>query len=419
MIVSEAHFEDCPASCLGHGQFDFMGDLDGKPDGALMLDVVVKQDGNGVGALAQVAEVERVLLAGLEQATAMLAVLQDPQEILRISDDAERASVLARLHGLDHIADQYKALTMRCQRQWASITPAKPGKASPAPAGDAPDLTRRQKGKARELAAMPDGEFDAAIEDCLAKGDVSHAGVKRVVKQVRQAERQAEVEAERQAYVESVPKEAGLPDGFRLIHSPIKDLRWHIPAGTLDAIITDPPYDRAGMAVFGDLADFAGHALRDGGVLVVLMGNLFLPDALLALQHEDLAWVWQCCYLMADAHGKPQGSYFTNQFKPVLVYAKGKPDVGHFGSDVIIDPAKQDAGKAHKWAQSQAGTDALVSRFLSAGQIMADPFCGSGTTGVSAMRIGAHWIGADADEDATAIAKGKLLEEVQHDHRGV
>ena len=42
------------------------------------------------------------------------------------------------------------------------------------------------------------------------------------------------------------------------------------------------------------------------------------------------------------------------------------------------------------------------------GQIILDPFCGSGTTGVEAVRFGRKFIGIDVSEEYLVISKKRL-----------
>jgi site-specific DNA-methyltransferase (adenine-specific) len=61
---------------------------------------------------------------------------------------------------------------------------------------------------------------------------------------------------------------------------------------------------------------------------------------------------------------------------------------------------------------------ALVERIIRAssrpGDLVADFFCGSGTTGVAATRLGRRFLLVDSNPAAIAIAKGRLTKEPSH-----
>lgn len=69
----------------------------------------------------------------------------------------------------------------------------------------------------------------------------------------------------------------------------------------------------------------------------------------------------------------------------------------------------------------------LVELFTDPGDIILDPFCGSGTTGVAALRLGRRFIGIEKDAKYAAVArerieaetKGLSLRDVRHGQRGL
>ena len=52
----------------------------------------------------------------------------------------------------------------------------------------------------------------------------------------------------------------------------------------------------------------------------------------------------------------------------------------------------------------------LISQSSEAGELVVDPFMGSGSVGVAALRLGRRFLGNDVSDDAHAHAKPRLLE---------
>ena len=50
----------------------------------------------------------------------------------------------------------------------------------------------------------------------------------------------------------------------------------------------------------------------------------------------------------------------------------------------------------------------LVELFTDPGDLLPDPFCGSGTTGVACLRLGRRFIGIEKDAKYAAIARERL-----------
>ena len=55
----------------------------------------------------------------------------------------------------------------------------------------------------------------------------------------------------------------------------------------------------------------------------------------------------------------------------------------------------------------------LVELFTDPGDVVLDPFCGSGTTGVACLRLGRRFIGIERDEKYAAVAQGRLAAEAR------
>jgi adenine-specific DNA-methyltransferase len=66
------------------------------------------------------------------------------------------------------------------------------------------------------------------------------------------------------------------------------------------------------------------------------------------------------------------------------------------------------AARHHRWEQNVEATITLVRYFSAPGDLVCDPFLGSGTTGVAALAEARCFIGADIDPQAVRTARRRL-----------
>ena len=74
--------------------------------------------------------------------------------------------------------------------------------------------------------------------------------------------------------------------------------------------------------------------------------------------------------------------------------------------DRLIDKAIRE-GK-HPTQKPEYLLERIILASTEEGQIVLDPFCGSGTTGVEAVRYGRKFIGIDISEEYIDISKRRL-----------
>jgi len=180
-------------------------------------------------------------------------------------------------------------------------------------------------------------------------------------------------------------------------------------AAPFDCIITDPPYGVSAEAVDGyeRLAAHARRWLKPGGSLVAMAGQLALPS-ILPRMAQHLTYRWVLAYLTPGGQSVQIWPSRVNAFwKPVVWLTNGPYDGSWIGD--VCKSATNDNDKAlHDWGQSESGITSLVLRFVSPGVSVLDPFMGSGTTGVVALRAGCVFTGCERDGAALARARGRL-----------
>jgi 16S rRNA G966 N2-methylase RsmD len=173
----------------------------------------------------------------------------------------------------------------------------------------------------------------------------------------------------------------------------------------LDAIITDPPYPEEFLPLYGELARLSKIALKPDGVLAVLSGQSQLPQ-ILADMSPHMPYRWTMAYMMPGQATKVWPRRVNCQWKPILIFGGRKwiPD------DTIN--AERDK-RFHPWGQDEGAFARIVETLTEPNALVCDPFLGSGTTGVAALKLHRRIIGCDTDSAAVEKARARCALEVR------
>lgn len=182
--------------------------------------------------------------------------------------------------------------------------------------------------------------------------------------------------------------------------------------GSLDHIITDPPYHEGALEQWRDLTTVARQKLKPGGYLVAYSGQTYLPQVFDILSSE-LDYIWQLTVSHDTAQKHPHHSIGI-QYKPVLVFGnETKSYRGPLINDVIDTGTMEKSD--HDWQQSVIEASELVEKFTEPNDLICDPMCGSGTTGVAALRNDRRALLIDIDDDAVGTARERIGKVVADD----
>jgi DNA modification methylase len=182
-----------------------------------------------------------------------------------------------------------------------------------------------------------------------------------------------------------------------------------IADGSIDAIITDAPYEKEYIKFYSDLSRLASRVLREGAPLLVMTGQSHLPDAMNRLS-EYMTYNWILSYQTVSGgsvhlHTRKVMTYW----KPIVWFSKGKPAQKTYIYDIIkAPPIETDTEKFHPHEQSVGGFVDIIQRFTKPGDVILDPFCGSGTTGVSAVRTGRRSVLSDISQSHIDTARMRV-----------
>jgi ParB-like chromosome segregation protein Spo0J len=167
-----------------------------------------------------------------------------------------------------------------------------------------------------------------------------------------------------------------------------------LPDGSVDLILTDPPYGDAAIPSYRHLAEFAARKLKPGGSLLCYTGQSIMPDVYQSLG-EHLRYWWTLS--LDHTHGGQQlpGKWVMVEWKPIIWYVKDRRSDEAYVADKVRGsrPDKE----AHEWAQGIDEVFYLIEQLTSPDGLVVDPFAGSGAFGKAALSLGRRFIGADLD----------------------
>ena len=191
-------------------------------------------------------------------------------------------------------------------------------------------------------------------------------------------------------------KRCSLPlhgEDYRLLQGDFRKVGYEVPSGSIDLILTDAPYRNEYLDLFEPLSLFANRVLRDGGSLVVMMGQSFLPQVLSDL-NLHLTYHWIIATLLGQRRTLVQSRRVCVAYKPLLWFVKGK-----YRGRAVQDVIRSDGSdkKFHDHGQSESEFVEAIKRLTEEGATVLDPFVGGGSVAAAALMLGRNFIGIDID----------------------
>jgi site-specific DNA-methyltransferase (adenine-specific) len=102
------------------------------------------------------------------------------------------------------------------------------------------------------------------------------------------------------------------------------------------------------------------------------------------------------------------GYHYRARYEFVLFFEKGKRKLNDLGiADVLNVPRVRGGYPAEK---PSALSEILILQSSAAGDIVADPFMGSGSVGAAALKLSRRFLGNDVSDSALAHARNRFVE---------
>jgi DNA modification methylase len=253
---------------------------------------------------------------------------------------------------------------------------------------------------------------------------------------------------------------------IQLLHGDCLELMKQLPDQSIDMVITSPPYDD--LRTYEDTSSFSfketarllTSLLKPGGVIVWNVGDqcvngsetgtsfrqaLYFVDECRLNLHDTMIW-------QKSNFSNPSTTRYHQVFEYVFILSKGKPktfnpikdrknvssgNIGSFGENTVtqkngtkkVRPKKivEEYGMRHNvWITNTAGQEQTAKKYghpamfsesfandhiiswSNEGDLLLDPFMGSGTSGAVAKKLGRSYIGMEVNETYYMIAKNRI-----------
>lgn len=196
-------------------------------------------------------------------------------------------------------------------------------------------------------------------------------------------------------------------DDFGIHEGDFREIGQQIPEASVSLIFTDPPYDRETVPLYGDLAAFGGRVLKPGGSLIAYIGEYALPE-ILNLMTPHLTWWWSLVILHSAQHARLRQRGVFVEKKLLVWFVNGDMRAER---TLVSDVLRCDRDKRfHEWGQGIQPALHCIECLSAPGELIADPFCGGGTSMLAARQLGRRGWASDIDPVAVAIARARMAQ---------
>ena len=184
-----------------------------------------------------------------------------------------------------------------------------------------------------------------------------------------------------------------------------RNLIQRVEPNSVDLILTDPPYGRAGYPLWKDLAAGARRVLKPGRFLVTYSGHYGLPKILDDLS-SSLKYYWASMVLHQEPILREELNVRTCGKFLLLFYKPPRVKLPLPMRDVFQGTGRDK--QWHPWGQPVEEARWFVEALTRPGELVLDPFAGGGTNLVAARDLNRRAIGYELDQRAYSSAVRRL-----------
>ncbi len=187
-------------------------------------------------------------------------------------------------------------------------------------------------------------------------------------------------------------------EGFKLIEN-----------NSIDLIFTDPPYLKEYLYTYDYLANYCPRIMKRGASLMIIVGHFALEQIIAKFQGK-LKYRWICCMNQFNGIHSRMAMGIEVMWKPILWYVKESYPHGRgFLRDGVEIKGKSGQKKEkHKWEQDSDWAEYYISKLTKEGDLVLDPFIGSGTVAEICKKLNRNFIGFEINKESYQISCNRI-----------
>jgi DNA modification methylase len=167
------------------------------------------------------------------------------------------------------------------------------------------------------------------------------------------------------------------------------------PDKKIDLILTDPPYGSDYLKQWTKLAEWSKKHLKKNGFLISYFGELNLPQFYFELS-KHLNYYWTFCLVHSGNKQLINPRNIFCGWKPIVVYQNKFKKLDIAVEDIIIGTGREKG--EHEWQQAEDEIESIINNFSDPGDLICDPFMGSGTILKKSKKMNRNILGFEIDK---------------------
>ncbi len=152
--------------------------------------------------------------------------------------------------------------------------------------------------------------------------------------------------------------------------------------------------------------------MKHGASLLSIVGHFAIPEVCEKFKNK-LKYRWCFCMNQFEGSHARMAMGIEVMWKPILWYVKGvyPQGRGFIRDGFMVSGKSGQVKKNHKWEQDVSWAKFFIEKLTNEGDVILDPYLGSGTTAIACKKLGRKCIGIEIEQKYLETAVRRLRQE--------